>query len=42
MHGVASQEKQENPVQDKPAVIHIATEAAPFVTKEVSDKGVAE
>lgn len=42
MHGVASQEKQENAVQDKPAVIHIAAKAAPFVAKQVSDKGMTE
>ena len=42
MHGVASQEKQEYSVQDKPAIIHIPAEAAPLVAKEVRDKGVAE
>lgn len=42
MHGVASQEKQEYSVKDKPAIIHIPAEATPLVAKEVRDKGMAE
>jgi len=41
-HGVAGQEIQENPVQNEPTVIHIATETAPFVTQEIGDKGMTE
>ena len=41
-HGVTGQEIQENPVQNESTVIHIATETAPFVTQEISDKGMTE
>ena len=42
MHGVASQEKQEYSIQDQPAVIHIASETAPFVAKKIRDKRMTE
>ena len=42
MHGVASQEKQEYSVQDKPTVIYIAAEAAPLVAKKVRHKWMAK
>lgn len=41
-HGIAGKEIQENPVQNKSTVIHIATKAAPFVTQEIRDQGMTE
>ena len=41
-HGVAGQEIQENPVQNEPTVIHIATETTPLVTQQIRYKGVTE
>ena len=42
MHGVASQEKQEYSIQDKPAVIYIPAEATPLVAKKVRHKWMAK
>lgn len=41
-HGVAGQEIQEYPIQNKPTVINVATETAPFVTQEIRDKGMTK
>ena len=42
MHSVASQEKQEYAIQNKPTIVDIPSKAAPFIAKEISDKRMTE